>query len=49
MLGKYPAYYLNFLNEHGWAPEFAPEDADILANACPDFIGFNYYLTYAAE
>ena len=49
VLGKYPAYYLNFLKEHGWEPEFRPEDADILADACPDFIGFNYYLTYAAE
>lgn len=23
VLGKYPAYYLNFLNEHGWAPTAA--------------------------
>lgn len=49
VFGEYPVYYKNFLNEHGWMPEFAPEDAEILANACPDFIGFNYYLTYAAE
>lgn len=49
VFGKYPVYYRNFLNEHGWMPEFAPEDEEILANACPDFIGFNYYLTYAAE
>lgn len=49
VFGEYPVYYLNYLNEHGWTPDFAPEDAEILANACPDFIGFNYYLTYAAE
>jgi len=49
VFGKYPAYYKNFLEEHGWLPEFAAEDEEILADACPDFIGFNYYLTYAAE
>lgn len=49
VFGKYPAYYKNYLSEHGWLPDFAPEDDEILANACPDFIGFNYYLTYAAE
>lgn len=47
--GKYPRYYSNYLREHGWMPEFAPGDEETLANACPDFIGFNYYLTYAAE
>lgn len=49
VFGKYPVYYKNYLEEHGWLPEFAPEDEETLANACPDFIGFNYYLTYAAE
>ena len=49
VFGKYPRYYLNFLDEHGWTPEFEEGDDEILANACPDFIGFNYYLTYAAE
>lgn len=49
VFGSYPVYYLNYLESHGWTPDFAPEDAEILANACPDFIGFNYYLTYAAE
>ena len=47
--GEYPGWYLKYLDEHGWTPDFAPEDAEILANARPDFIGFNYYLTYAAE
>lgn len=49
VFGKYPVYYLNYLSEHDWVPEFLPEDEEMLANACPDFIGFNYYLTYAAE
>lgn len=49
VFGKYPVYYQNYLEEHGWMPDFAPDDSETLANACPDFIGFNYYLTYAAE
>ena len=49
VLGKYPQYYVNYLNEHGWMPDFEEGDEETLMNACPDFIGFNYYLTYAAE
>ncbi|MCD8363377.1 MAG: glycoside hydrolase family 1 protein [Lachnospiraceae bacterium] len=47
--GKYPQYYRNYLEEHGWFPQFADGDEEILAGAKPDFLGFNYYLTYAAE
>lgn len=49
VLGKYPKYYLNFLEKHGWMPDFEEGDTETLAGANPDFIGFNYYLTYAAE
>ena len=49
VFGKYPEYYLRFLEEQGAVPEIAPEDEAILTGATPDFIGFNYYLTYAAE
>ena len=37
------------LTEHGWMPDFEPGDEDILRAGRPDYIGFNYYLTYAAE
>ncbi|MDI9589492.1 MAG: glycoside hydrolase family 1 protein [Acidobacteriota bacterium] len=49
VFGEYPSYYVNWLTEHGWMPDFEPEDAEILAAGRPDYIGFNYYLTYAAE
>lgn len=49
VFGEYPTYYSNYLKAHGWMPEFAETDAQDLADARPDFIGFNYYLTYAAE
>lgn len=49
VFGKYPQYYLNYLDEHGWLPEFQEGDDEILSGAKPDFIGFNYYLTFAAE
>ncbi len=49
VFGAYPEYYLSYLTEKGWLPEFEEGDDEILANAKPDFIGFNYYLTYAAE
>ena len=49
VFGAYPAYYRNYLEEHGWMPVFEPGDEETLAGARPDFIGFNYYLTYAAE
>ena len=49
VFGKYPTYYINYLTAHGWMPEFEDGDAAVLADACPDFIGFNYYLTYAAQ
>ena len=49
VFGEYPAYYVNWLNEHGWMPDFEPGDEEILRAGKPDYIGFNYYLTYAAE
>ena len=47
--GKYPEYYLRFLEEQNAVPVITEEDEKILEGAKPDFIGFNYYLTYAAE
>ena len=47
--GKYPQYYINYLEEHGWMPEFAEGDEEILESAKIDFIGFNYYVTFAAK
>lgn len=49
VFGSYPVWYARFLEEHGWMPEFEEGDEEALSDARPDFIGFNYYLTYAAE
>lgn len=49
VFGKYPEYYLRYLDEKGWMPNFEDGDDEVLKDARPDFIGFNYYLTYAAE
>lgn len=49
VFGEYPAYYVNYLEERGWMPDFEEEDSEILKNGKPDFIAFNYYLTFAAE
>lgn len=47
--GKYPVYYINFLREHDWMPEVTDEDTQILKAGKPDFLGFNYYVTFAAK
>lgn len=47
--GKYPQYYVNYLKEHDWYPSFAEGDEEILKEGKPDFLGFNYYLTFAAQ
>lgn len=38
-----------YLKEHDACPEFAEGDAEVLKNARPDFIGFNYYATATVE
>lgn len=48
VFGEYPPYYVNWLEEHGWMPDFEPGDDEVLRAGRPDYIGFNYYLTYAA-
>lgn len=47
--GKYPQYYLNYLKHHNWLPNITEEDKLVLSSARPDFLGFNYYVTFAAE
>jgi len=47
--GDYPACYLKFLEEKGWLPEITDEDRTVLRNARPDFLAFNYYVTFCAE
>lgn len=47
--GEYPTYYLNYLEKHEWLPTITEEDKLTLKEAKPDFLGFNYYVTFAAE
>ena len=43
VFGTYPEAFWVYLEQRGCTPEFAPGDAEALANAHPDFIAFNYY------
>lgn len=43
--GKYPAYYLKFLEDNGWMYLSEPKDEEILIKAKPDFIATNWYST----
>lgn len=47
--GEYPVYYKNFLEKHNWMPGVTDEDTATLKSGKPDFLGFNYYITYAAK
>lgn len=47
--GKYPAYYEHYLAKNNWLPETIEDDQKILQEGKPDFLGFNYYVTFAAE
>jgi 6-phospho-beta-glucosidase len=41
--GRYNKTALSFLEERGAHPEIMPGDMDVMAQAKPDFIAFNYY------
>lgn len=41
--GKYPSYVKSIISQHGYTLPFVGDDAQILMNAKPDFIGLNYY------
>ena len=43
VFGRYPTSYSNYLKNKGWYPEIEEEDAAVLKNNRPDFIGINYY------
>ncbi|MGG5372160.1 glycoside hydrolase family 1 protein [Enterococcus sp. AZ196] len=43
VFGRYPTSYSNYLKNKGWYPETKEEDAELLKNNRPDFIGINYY------
>lgn len=47
--GVYNHLAWSYLEAHNACPEFAEGDAEVLKNAHPDFIGFNYYSTVTAE
>ena len=46
--GKYPAYAKRYFRENGIAIEFAPGDAELLAENTVDFISFSYYVSVVA-
>ena len=41
--GRYPQYYIHYLQEKGWLPEQSEADKELLQSEHPDFIGVNYY------
>ncbi len=47
--GEYPGYYLRWLEDNDWLPEITQEDLEILCAGRPDFFGFNYYRSNAAQ
>ena len=47
--GKYNNLVWSWLEENDATPEIHPGDMEALANAHPDFIGFNYYSTATVE
>ncbi len=49
VFGKYNNLVWAYLEENDATPTFAEGDAEALANAHPDFIGFNYYNTNTAK
>lgn len=48
-LGRYPQMVLNYLIQHGIAPDIEPGDMELLAQGKPDFMGVNYYQTTTYE
>ncbi|MFZ4833127.1 glycoside hydrolase family 1 protein [Rouxiella sp. Mn2063] len=47
--GKYNVMAWRYMQEKGYTPEILPGDMEILSNAKPDFIAFNYYTTQTVE
>lgn len=43
--GKYPGYYMTYLQEQDIVPEVLPGDEELLKSAKMDFIALNYYRT----
>lgn len=43
VFGEYPEAFRVYLEQRGCMPEFSDGDAEVLKNAHPDFIAFNYY------
>lgn len=43
VFGTYNGVAWRYLEEHGYAPEIAPGDAEVMAAARPDFLAINYY------
>ena len=44
--GTYHPTAWAYLGERGWRPTFAADDAEVLADARPDYIAFNYYTSH---
>ena len=47
--GKYPGYYLKWLDERNIMPKFGEDDDEILKYGRPDYIALNYYRTLCAS
>ncbi|HEM5300940.1 TPA: glycoside hydrolase family 1 protein [Streptococcus suis] len=43
--GKYPGYYMRYLEERNIIPTMLEEDAEILSYGRPDYLAVNYYRT----
>lgn len=46
--GKYPAYMVAYLKNHGWMPEFDKSDEELLTYTV-DYIAFSYYASSVIE
>ncbi|KXT75738.1 glycoside hydrolase family 1 protein [Streptococcus sp. DD12] len=46
--GKYPGYAKRYFRENGISIDFAPGDAELLAENTVDFISFSYYVSVVA-
>ncbi|WP_025250979.1 family 1 glycosylhydrolase [Spiroplasma sabaudiense] len=47
--GKYNSFALNYFKQAKIDIDFREQDSEILSNAKPDFIAFNYYSTFTVK
>ncbi|KAA8994930.1 glycoside hydrolase family 1 protein [Affinibrenneria salicis] len=49
VFGRYNSTAWRYMEEKGYTPDILPGDMDVLAEAKPDFIAFNYYTSQTVE